>query len=142
MKRWVIIRLGNIRLHGRIKVSLSFNYRLDIIIPELMPILSHLGTGMTIPHWDFIGNTMVSPNFIRLTADAQSRKGGIWNKMVSIISSVFKLSHLIIFTCLLFLATELPLLGDHHQLQSLRSRQRTLWRRYGLLVCEASNAAR
>ena len=38
---------------------------------------------MTIPNWDFIGNTMVTTSFIRLTTDTQSRLGGIWNKVVS-----------------------------------------------------------
>ncbi|KAH9391428.1 Vesicular integral-membrane protein VIP36 [Tyrophagus putrescentiae] len=39
------------------------------------------GSGMTIPNWDFIGNTMVTTSFIRLTTDTQSRLGGIWNKV-------------------------------------------------------------
>ncbi|XP_055849872.1 vesicular integral-membrane protein VIP36 [Episyrphus balteatus] len=37
------------------------------------------GSGMNLPYWDFLGNTMVLNNFIRLTADMQSRSGAIWN---------------------------------------------------------------
>jgi hypothetical protein len=40
------------------------------------------GSGMDIPYWDIVGSTMVSGTFIRLTADAQSRKGAVWNRMV------------------------------------------------------------
>lgn len=38
---------------------------------------------MTVPNWDFTGSTMVTPAFIRLTPDQQSRVGGLWNKIVS-----------------------------------------------------------
>ena len=37
------------------------------------------GSGMTIPNWEFFGSTIVTSNYIRLTQDAQSRQGGIWN---------------------------------------------------------------
>lgn len=37
------------------------------------------GAGMTIPNWEFFGSTIVTSNYIRLTQDAQSRQGGIWN---------------------------------------------------------------
>ncbi|CAG2122051.1 unnamed protein product, partial [Medioppia subpectinata] len=40
-----------------------------------------LGTGMTIPSWDFFGSTMVTTSFIRITPDQQSRVGGLWNKI-------------------------------------------------------------
>ena len=33
----------------------------------------------TIPNWEFFGSTIVTSNYIRLTQDAQSRQGGIWN---------------------------------------------------------------
>lgn len=51
--------------------------------------LSHvlfLGSGMAIPYWDFYGTTMVTSNYIRLTPDAQSMQGALWNSLVSIIS--------------------------------------------------------
>ena len=34
--------------------------------------------------WDFVGSTMVTNNYIRLTPDHQSRRGAIWNTIVSI----------------------------------------------------------
>ncbi|KAA0202486.1 hypothetical protein HAZT_HAZT003774 [Hyalella azteca] len=39
------------------------------------------GTGTSVPYWDFLGNTMVTSNFVRLTADVQSQKGAVWNKV-------------------------------------------------------------
>jgi len=39
------------------------------------------GNGMTMPYWDFRGNTMISNNFIRLTQDVQGQEGGIWSKV-------------------------------------------------------------
>ncbi|KAL0277462.1 UNVERIFIED_CONTAM: hypothetical protein PYX00_004728 [Menopon gallinae] len=36
---------------------------------------------MTIPYWDFVGNTIVTNNYIRLTPDAQSKQGAIWNSV-------------------------------------------------------------
>ena len=38
---------------------------------------------MDIPYWDIIGSSIVSQNQIRLTSDAQSVRGAIWNKNVS-----------------------------------------------------------
>lgn len=43
----------------------------------------YLGSGMTIPYWDFMGSTMVTNNYIRLTPDSQSKQGAIWNSVVS-----------------------------------------------------------
>lgn len=37
------------------------------------------GSGFALPYWDFIGSTMVTSNYIRLTPDIQSRSGAIWN---------------------------------------------------------------
>ena len=39
-------------------------------------------------HWDFVGSTMVTGNYIRLTPDHQSRKGQIWNRAVNIIWNI------------------------------------------------------
>ena len=44
---------------------------------------TYLGSGMTIPYWDFMGSTMVTNNYIRLTPDLQSKQGAIWNSVVS-----------------------------------------------------------
>ena len=32
-------------------------------------------------HWDLTGNTLVTDKFIRLTSDAQSKAGGLWNNI-------------------------------------------------------------
>lgn len=40
---------------------------------------------MAIPNWDFLGTTMVTSNYIRLTPDEQSRQGALWNSAVSLI---------------------------------------------------------
>jgi len=32
--------------------------------------------------WDFVGNTIVTNNYVRLTSDRQSQKGAIWNTVV------------------------------------------------------------
>lgn len=40
---------------------------------------------MTIPYWDFMGSTMVTNNYIRLTPDLQSKQGALWNSVVSIL---------------------------------------------------------
>lgn len=37
--------------------------------------------GHDLAHWEFLGSTVVSDKYIRLTPDHQSRKGGLWNKM-------------------------------------------------------------
>ncbi|XP_077296985.1 vesicular integral-membrane protein VIP36 [Arctopsyche grandis] len=39
------------------------------------------GTGTTIPFWDLVGHTMVTPKQVRITPDEQSRSGAIWNSV-------------------------------------------------------------
>ncbi|KAK7586127.1 hypothetical protein V9T40_004003 [Parthenolecanium corni] len=39
------------------------------------------GTGTNIPYWDFLGNTMVTNSYVRLTPDDQSRMGALWNSI-------------------------------------------------------------
>jgi len=39
---------------------------------------------MTVLYWDFMGSTMVTNNYIRLTPDLQSKEGAIWNTVVSV----------------------------------------------------------
>eukprot|EP00088_Acartia_fossae_P068691 TRINITY_DN8763_c0_g1_i1.p1 TRINITY_DN8763_c0_g1~~TRINITY_DN8763_c0_g1_i1.p1 ORF type:complete len:328 (+),score=38.70 TRINITY_DN8763_c0_g1_i1:53-1036(+) len=39
------------------------------------------GAGFGLPNWDFLGNTMVTSNYIRLTPDQRSKRGSIWNKV-------------------------------------------------------------
>jgi hypothetical protein len=37
---------------------------------------------MTVPYWDFMGSTMVTNNYVRLTPDSQSKQGLLWNSVV------------------------------------------------------------
>ncbi|RUS72148.1 hypothetical protein EGW08_020090 [Elysia chlorotica] len=39
------------------------------------------GSGMNVPQWDFLGSTMVTNSYIRLTPDRQSKAGAIWNNV-------------------------------------------------------------
>lgn len=51
----------------------------DIYQREHSLVKPYQGSGMTIPNWEFFGSTIVTSNYVRLTQDAQSRQGGIWN---------------------------------------------------------------
>lgn len=37
---------------------------------------------MSVPYWDFVGTTMVTHQYIRLTPNSMSRSGGLWNAVV------------------------------------------------------------
>eukprot|EP00049_Salpingoeca_infusionum_P000599 m.41150 g.41150 ORF g.41150 m.41150 type:complete len:364 (-) comp10521_c0_seq3:293-1384(-) len=39
----------------------------------------YLAADMVVPHWDFIGNTVITDDYIRLTPDRQSKRGALWN---------------------------------------------------------------
>ncbi|XP_043601037.1 vesicular integral-membrane protein VIP36 [Bombus pyrosoma] len=53
----------------------------DYMKREHCLIRPYQGSGMTIPYWDFMGSTMVTNNYIRLTPDSQSKQGAIWNSV-------------------------------------------------------------
>lgn len=53
----------------------------DYMKREHSLIRPYQGSGMTIPYWDFMGSTMVTNNYIRLTPDLQSKQGAIWNSI-------------------------------------------------------------
>lgn len=53
----------------------------DYMKREHSLIRPYQGSGMTIPYWDFMGSTMVTNNYIRLTPDLQSKQGAIWNSV-------------------------------------------------------------
>lgn len=40
------------------------------------------GSSAGVPFWDFIGSTIVSNKFVRLTSDSQSLQGALWNTIV------------------------------------------------------------
>jgi mannose-binding lectin 2 len=35
--------------------------------------------GISIPYWNWIGNTVVTDDYIRLTPDRQTKRGAVWN---------------------------------------------------------------
>lgn len=45
-------------------------------------LIHFVGAGITIPDWDFLGSTIITNNYIRLTPDEQSKQGAIWNTVV------------------------------------------------------------
>ncbi|XP_066589050.1 vesicular integral-membrane protein VIP36 [Prorops nasuta] len=51
----------------------------DYMKREFSLIRPYQGAGMSIPNWDFMGSTMVTNNYIRLTPDLQSKQGAIWS---------------------------------------------------------------
>uniref|UniRef100_A0A8R1DXR2 L-type lectin-like domain-containing protein n=1 Tax=Caenorhabditis japonica TaxID=281687 RepID=A0A8R1DXR2_CAEJA len=42
-------------------------------------IKPYTGSGANVPNWNIVGNTFITSNQIRLTADDQSQAGAIWN---------------------------------------------------------------
>jgi len=46
---------------------------------EFSLVKPYQGAGMAMPNWDFTGSTMVTPNYVRLTPDVQSKSGALWN---------------------------------------------------------------
>nr|XP_022343342.1 vesicular integral-membrane protein VIP36-like [Crassostrea virginica] len=53
----------------------------DYLKREHTLVKPYSGSGFSVPLWDFVGTTMVTNNYVRLTPDFQSRQGGIWNTM-------------------------------------------------------------
>ncbi|XP_029172338.1 vesicular integral-membrane protein VIP36 [Nylanderia fulva] len=53
----------------------------DYMKREHSLVKPYQGTGMTMPYWDFMGSTMVTNNYVRLTPDLQSKQGALWNSV-------------------------------------------------------------
>ncbi|MPC26215.1 Vesicular integral-membrane protein VIP36 [Portunus trituberculatus] len=51
----------------------------EYVVREHSLVKPYQGMGTTIPYWDFLGSTMVTNNYIRLTGDIQSQRGAVWN---------------------------------------------------------------
>ncbi|XP_068625716.1 vesicular integral-membrane protein VIP36 [Battus philenor] len=51
----------------------------DYIMRQHSLTRPYQGSGMSVPHWDFLGSTIVTSNYVRLTPDLQSKSGAIWN---------------------------------------------------------------
>ena len=45
---------------------------------------------MDVPNWEFGGSTVVTSSYVRLTPDRQSKKGVLWNTVVSMMDSISK----------------------------------------------------
>ena len=41
----------------------------------------YVGSGFSVPNWDFQDSTMVTSNYVRLTPDQRSKQGALWNKV-------------------------------------------------------------
>lgn len=61
-------------------VSAQWNTK-DYMKREHSLIRPYQASGMTMPYWDFLGSTMVTNNYIRLTPDMQSKQGALWNSI-------------------------------------------------------------
>lgn len=42
-------------------------------------IACNTADGISIPNWNWIGNTVVTDEYIRLTPDRQTKRGAVWN---------------------------------------------------------------
>ncbi|EFA10355.1 vesicular integral-membrane protein VIP36 [Tribolium castaneum] len=62
------------------QVSAEWNTK-DFMKREHSLIKPYYGSGIEIPFWHFTGSTIVTPNYIRLTSDLQSKVGAIWNSV-------------------------------------------------------------
>ncbi|ESO82839.1 hypothetical protein LOTGIDRAFT_203299 [Lottia gigantea] len=58
---------------------------LDYLRREHTLTKPYQGSGLSVPLWDFVGNTLVTNSHIRLTSDHQSIKGAIWNNVPCIV---------------------------------------------------------
>lgn len=63
-----------------LQINAEWNTK-DYMKREHSLIKPYQGAGMTIPYWDFMGNTMVTNNYVRLTPDSQSKQGLLWNSV-------------------------------------------------------------
>ncbi|XP_059488920.1 vesicular integral-membrane protein VIP36 isoform X2 [Neocloeon triangulifer] len=61
-----------------LQISAEWNTK-DFMKREHSLIKPYQASSMSIPNWDFMGSTMVTNNYIRLTPDLQSKEGAIWN---------------------------------------------------------------
>ncbi|KAJ8946905.1 hypothetical protein NQ318_008261 [Aromia moschata] len=59
-------------------ISAAWNTK-DFMKREHSLIKPYYGSGIDLPFWQFMGSTIVTPNYIRLTDDTQSKRGAIWN---------------------------------------------------------------
>ncbi|CAH1641467.1 unnamed protein product [Spodoptera littoralis] len=72
---WVQLFLVSILISS---IVAEWNTR-DYIRREHSLTKPYQGGGYSVPYWDFLGNTIVTSNYVRLTPDLQSKSGAIWN---------------------------------------------------------------
>uniref|UniRef100_A0A090XAQ2 Putative lectin vip36 involved in the transport of glyco carrying high mannose-type glycans n=1 Tax=Ixodes ricinus TaxID=34613 RepID=A0A090XAQ2_IXORI len=70
----LLLLLGTICMVQNLLAMAEWNTK-DYMKKEHSLVKPYQGAGMTIPNWDFLGNTMVTGQYIRLTPDRQSSKG-------------------------------------------------------------------
>nr|CAG4648696.1 EOG090X07L3 [Polyphemus pediculus] len=51
----------------------------DYLKREHSLVKPYQGAGLSMPFWDFLGSTVITSNYIRLTPDLQSKSGSLWN---------------------------------------------------------------
>jgi mannose-binding lectin 2 len=68
-------------LLASLNVSLS-QHDLNDFLKREHSLIKPYGGGTGVPNWDFVGSTIVTNKFIRLTADSQSLVGALWNTIV------------------------------------------------------------
>nr|XP_004933065.1 vesicular integral-membrane protein VIP36 [Bombyx mori] len=72
---WVQILCATLFLNP---IFAEWNTR-DYIRREHSLTKPYQGSGMSLPYWDFLGSTIVTSNYVRLTPDLQSKAGALWN---------------------------------------------------------------
>nr|CAG4643264.1 EOG090X07L3 [Ilyocryptus agilis] len=51
----------------------------DYLKREHSLIKPYTGSGLSMPFWDYVGSTVITSNYVRLTPDLQSKSGSLWN---------------------------------------------------------------
>lgn len=77
--RWLF---GTVAVYfGTIALTVGEWNTKDYLKKEHSVTKPYQGASVGIPNWNIIGTTMVTSNYIRLTADQQSMNGAIWNSV-------------------------------------------------------------
>ena len=52
-------------------------------------LITPAGASLSLSNWDFMGNVLVTPNYIRITRDVQAQRGALWNMVSLILAALF-----------------------------------------------------
>lgn len=66
------------------KIHVQLVLRTQILYNVCVCVHAGLGSASS-SHWDLLGNTMITPEYVRLTPDLQSRQGAVWSRIVSVL---------------------------------------------------------